>query len=284
MTNTFQFYNGDKLVSSYVTKSLIFSGGEVMIQLANAPVTRLVARIQTSDDLIALAMVKDILDRAYQSVDLVIPYLPYARQDRVCNPGEAHSLKVVSNFINSLGFPRVKVLDVHSNVALGTIDRVENVEVQNILRRYNSFIDFLECSNSTLVSPDAGSNKKVYDVTKTLLNGEFVRCDKLRDLSTGQIKETIVYADDLSGRDCIVIDDICDGGRTFIEIAKALKKKNARSVHLYVTHGIFSQGLQPLYDGGIDHIWTTNSFDFNRDPLKAKTSHKLSVLNIETII
>lgn len=255
-----------------------------MIQLANAPVTRLVARIQTSDDLIALAMVKDILDRAYQSVDLVIPYLPYARQDRVCNPGEAHSLKVVSNFINSLGFPRVKVLDVHSNVALGTIDRVENVEVQNILRRYNSFIDFLECSNSTLVSPDAGSNKKVYDVTKTLLNGEFVRCDKLRDLSTGQIKETIVYADDLSGRDCIVIDDICDGGRTFIEIAKALKKKNARSVHLYVTHGIFSQGLQPLYDGGIDHIWTTNSFDFNRDPLKAKTSHKLSVLNIETII
>jgi ribose-phosphate pyrophosphokinase len=110
-----------------------------------------------------------------------------------------------------------------------------------------------------LVSPDAGANKKTFEVAK-YFSTNFIRADKLRDLTTGQIKETIVYADDLTGKTAVILDDICDGGRTFIELAKVLKAKGAAKVILFVTHGIFSAGLDPLFAGGIDAIWTTDSF------------------------
>jgi ribose-phosphate pyrophosphokinase len=111
-----------------------------------------------------------------------------------------------------------------------------------------------------LISPDAGSNKKIFDLAKSIgYVGEIIRCDKIRDISTGNIIETIVYKDDLNGMDCLIVDDICDGGRTFIELSKILKQKNCGKVYLVVTHGIFSAGLdvlKPHFDG----IFTTNSY------------------------
>jgi ribose-phosphate pyrophosphokinase len=98
-----------------------------------------------------------------------------------------------------------------------------------------------------LVSPDAGSNKKIFDLAKSIgYDGEIIRCDKLRDISTGKIIETIVYHDDLCGKDAIIVDDILDGGKTFIEIAKVLKQKNVGKIYLIVTHGIFSNGYAEL--------------------------------------
>jgi ribose-phosphate pyrophosphokinase len=77
-----------------------------------------------------------------------------------------------------------------------------------------------------LISPDAGSNKKIFDLAKSIgYDGEIIRCDKLRDISTGNIIETIVYKDDLNGMDCLIVDDVIDGGRTFIELSKILKQK-----------------------------------------------------------
>jgi ribose-phosphate pyrophosphokinase len=110
-----------------------------------------------------------------------------------------------------------------------------------------------------LISPDAGSNKKIFDLAKSIgFTGEIIRCDKLRDIPTGNITETIVYKDDLNGKDCIILDDICDGGRTFIELAKVLKQKNGGKIYLVVTHGIFSAGFDQLIQQ-IDGIFTTNS-------------------------
>ena len=110
-----------------------------------------------------------------------------------------------------------------------------------------------------LISPDDGSNKKIFDLAKLIdYDGEIIRCDKLRDIVTGNIIETIVYKDDLNGKDCLIVDDICDGGRTFIQLATALKQKNCGKIYLIVTHGIFSNGYDLLSEY-IDGIFCTNS-------------------------
>lgn len=120
-------------------------------------------------------------------------------------------------------------------------------------------------NNFFLISPDAGSNKKIFDLAKSInYTGEIIRCDKLRDISTGKIIETIVYKDDLKGRDVIIVDDICDGGNTFIQLAKVLKQKNAGKIYLVVTHGIFSAGFDGLGEY-FDGIYCTNSVKDVRD-------------------
>lgn len=117
----------------------------------------------------------------------------------------------------------------------------------------------MENNNFYLISPDAGSNKKIYDLAKSIgYDGEIIRCDKLRDIPTGQIIETIVYKNDLGGKDAIIVDDICDGGKTFIELAKVLKEKNVGKIYLVVTHGIFSAGFDSLGEY-FDGIYCTNS-------------------------
>jgi ribose-phosphate pyrophosphokinase len=132
-----------------------------------------------------------------------------------------------------------------------------------------------------LVSPDAGSNKKIFDLAKLMgYVGEIIRCDKIRDISTGKIIETVVYKDDLFGKDVIIIDDIIDGGNTFVEIAKCLKQKNVGKLYLIVTHGIFSAGFETLSEY-FDRIYTTNSVKDIQDGTivntfsKHKTIHEL---------
>ena len=79
-----------------------------------------------------------------------------------------------------------------------------------------------------------------------------------RDVKTGKLKEFIVYANDIDNQDCLIVDDICDGGGTFIGLAEELKKKGAGKLYLAVTHGIFSKGFDGL-DQYFEQIFTTNS-------------------------
>jgi ribose-phosphate pyrophosphokinase len=86
-----------------------------------------------------------------------------------------------------------------------------------------------------------------------------VECSKSRDVKTGKLTGFKVYAEDLEGKDCLIVDDICDGGGTFIGLAGELKKKNAGNLYLAVTHGIFSKGFEEL-EKCFDKIFTTDSF------------------------
>ena len=110
-----------------------------------------------------------------------------------------------------------------------------------------------------LISPDVGSNKQTAELAKYFNHERFVRADKLRNLSTGEIIETIVYGD-VSGKTVTIPDDICVGGRTFTELAKVLKTKGAAKINLFITHGIFSNGVKTLFDNGIDKVFTTNTY------------------------
>jgi len=270
-----------------ITKNILFPGGEVGIQLddfnlkyryTKAAYQTIIARIMDSNDILRLLNVVDALRRENDTpIRLFMPYVPYSRQDRACNTGEAFSLKVFAKLINSQNFEKVTICDPHSDVVPAVF---ENIEVISQLAIINNFAEFhgMIAKGATLISPDAGANKKTSNLAAHFGHSSFLRADKLRDLQTGNIKETIVYADDLTGQTVVIVDDICDGGRTFIELAKVLKDKKAAKVVLYVTHGIFSKGVKPLFQGGIDEIYTTNAYN-NTNPVDIEG--KLTVLDLE---
>lgn len=249
-------------------REFIFNGGEVHTQVdwyvAGSEDIVVHARLHSSDDIMKLCMVKDALDRAYPDNDklLDMPYVPYARQDRVMEDGEALSIKVFANIINALNFKRVFTLDNHSDVATALIDHCENRSVLSVIEE--TPLDSLlmeENTNYVLVSPDAGAAKKTLKIAQQYGGLRVINCDKQRDTKTGEITGTYVnWGYSMKGMKLLIVDDICDGGRTFIEIAKAVQKFKPASIELLVSHGIFSKGLQPLLDSGISHIYTTDSF------------------------
>lgn len=262
-----------------IEKDFVFPGGELGIKLSESRAFKyddgnvlITARIDSPDGSFKLALIKDAVENLFNSpiyhtadakpkIDLFLPYVPYGRQDRVCDGGEANSLKVFGAFINSLGFRSVTIVDPHSEVTPTVLNNVRVITQANVINAFADFRNFCLDPAVVFVSPDAGANKKTAQIAKYFNKTGFIRADKNRELSTGKILETIVYADDLSGKTVVCCDDICDGGRTFIELAKALKDKKAKSVVLYVTHGIFSKGLDIIFENGIDKIYTTNSFN-----------------------
>lgn len=246
-------------------ETFIFPGGESHIKLGRPhhfwSLERVIIthRIKTSDDLMLILLAKEAFEQAgVRKFELVIPYVPYARQDRQCAKGESFSLKVFTDIINSQNFEKVTVLDAHSDVAPALLNNSLNISNKEYVRKAVDHIMGLQNGvKPILISPDAGSNKKC----NALLNSDFdslVKCDKVRDLDTGKLSGFQVFADDLEGKPCLIVDDICDGGGTFIGLAKELKNKNAGDLYLFVTHGIFSKGFMGFVD--FTHIYSTNSF------------------------
>lgn len=240
------------VVNNNPVDSFIFSGGECQVQLPclKAESVDINARLTSSDAVMQLLLVVDALRRQIRGVeiDLTIPYFPYARQDRVCNPGEAFSLKVMATLINSLECRTVTIYDPHSDVTPALIDRCV-VKTLGELIQPTRLIDFIVSNRLIIVSPDAGAEKKVHAAVRFIHNiypgVDIVHGSKVRNTVNGKIISTQI-AEQIKYQDYLILDDICDGGRTFIELAKKLKESGARNIYLYVTHGIFSKGFDEL--------------------------------------
>ena len=222
------------------------------------------AVLKNSDDVLALVMVTNALRQAtkFATIDLtlLLYYFPYARQDRVCNEGEAHGVQAMAGLINSLNYNRVFVLDPHSDVIAAAVNNCVVVPQHELAKEVVG--EVIHEKKLALVAPDAGAEKKTNQLAKYLgswgLTPPVVYATKVRNLANGQILAT-TYTGDVAGKDLLIVDDICDGGRTFIELAKKLKEGGAKTVSLYVTHGIFSAGLEPLKEH-LDHVYCYHSF------------------------
>lgn len=204
-----------------------------------------------NEDIIELLQVVDALKRQGIAMgNLQMNYIPFSRQDRVNAPGESFSLGVFAELINGCGFEKVLVADPHSDVAAAVIKNCV------VLEQYQVFEPILSGEvDFYLISPDAGALKKIFKLAKRSMSIGVIECSKKRDTATGEISGVSVPADDLQGKACYIVDDICDGGRTFTEIAKVLKQKNCGKIVLLVTHGFFTKGLE-VFDGLIDEIHT----------------------------
>ncbi len=233
--------NGKKL------ETFQFSGGECHIKINIADIsdkTSITAHLSSSDDIMCLMLAVDAIRRVNPAtvINLTIPYFPYARQDRVCNEGESLSVKVMADIINSLHCASVTIYDPHSDVTPALLNNCKIIPLAEIVS--NHLAKMVADKKLALVSPDAGAEKKTRMAAK-LLSAEVFCSSKTRDTMTGNITATAIHAD-VNGRDLLIVDDICDGGRTFIELAKELKGGGAGDIYLYVTHGIFSQGLSEI--------------------------------------
>lgn len=246
------------------SKDFIFSGGEVHVKLQGiAEAVLITARLNTSNDIMKLLLATDALRRSgATSISAFIPYLPYARQDRVMVAGEPLSVKVMCDLLNACAFRKIYVFDAHSEVSLALLHNCELITNYGLVKQaVEGRDDYL------LVSPDAGALKKIYKAAQSIgYTDDIVLCNKLRDVSNGNIKQITVDRNDLGGKDCFIIDDICDGGATFTGVAKELKQRNAGKVSLVVSHGIFSKGEAALGEW-LDHIYTTDSIKDSSSPL-----------------
>jgi ribose-phosphate pyrophosphokinase len=265
--------------------SFTFSGGEEHIRfnpmdfVASVKI-EIFERLTDSSKLIQLLVAVDALKRLSNEetpIELVIPYFPYARQDRVCVEGEALGAAVMANFINNLSFAKVTIWDAHSDVSPALLNKAVNIPQISLLEQCDELSQRLSTGELTLISPDAGASKKTLNIAEKF-NGEpdVIQAQKVRNLKTGEIMNTEILGD-VEGKKVLIADDICDGGRTFIELAKVLRKKGAVEVSLFITHGIFSKGLD-VFEGLIDAIYTTDSF---RPAKEFSTNHKIKLQIIE---
>ena len=209
--------------------------------------------IRSPLDLFTTLLANDVLrQHGYSQVNLDIRYLMGARMDRAINSLQPFTLQTVARLINGAGFTKVRILDAHSEVATRLIRNSTNVLPHEIIKQVLATIGPV-----CVVSPDKGA----YDRVNALV-GEthWIRqCSKKRDSQTGALSGFNI--DDIDGVGVLgshlIIDDICDGGGTFVGLAKELRKAGATKIFLFVTHGIFSKGL-PL--DGINRVFTTDSF------------------------
>jgi len=269
---------------------LVFSGGELHIKLnkridyGRVEKVVITQRANNSNAIMAILIAVDALKRlGIKRFDLIMPYIPYARQDRYEideNLGESFTLDVFTNIINSVGFETIHTLDAHSDISKVLIknncDKSNHQFVVNAIndsRRVETVTEVGTLSYNSrepiwIISPDSGANKKSNKLITKLLQDTrnldsdlikgLIKCDKKRDIATGQLSGFEVFSEDLMGFDAIIVDDICDGGGTFNGLAQELEKKNAGDLYLFVSHGIFSQGYDKLSDN-FRRIFTTNS-------------------------
>ena len=241
-------------------ESFTFSGGEPHIKIlsdlnAIEEVT-VTTRIQSFNDFGLLLIAIDALRRmSIKTIHLFLPYMPAARQDRVMITGESLSVKVYADLINGLNLDSVTIFDPHSEVAPALLNNCKVISNHRFIKKVIAEIN----TDVILISPDGGALKKIYKVSEFLGGLPVIECSKKRNVKNGQLEGFKVYEDDLKGKDCLIVDDICDGGGTFIGLAEELKKKNAGNLYLAVSHGIFNKGVDVL-NQYFTKIYTTDSF------------------------
>jgi ribose-phosphate pyrophosphokinase len=252
-------------------KKFQFKGGERHFQITSnveyISELYITQRYNKIGDLFDIILANDAARRmGFKNISLILPYFPAARQDRVCNEGEPLTIKVFTDMINGCGFDSVTILCPHSEVTPALIN---NVVVLDELKYVESLVEslvesFKEERHINIVCPDAGAGKRVQKVAQHLSNTfkikqfNLIRCEKVRDVKDGSIKEFFVDCDDLDGYPTLIVDDINSMGGTFIGLGKKLREKNCGKLMLFTTHADCVDGIQRITEN-FDHYYTTNS-------------------------
>lgn len=244
-------------VNGTEVETFIFYGGEDHVRLPHmkARWAQIKAYLYSADDIMCLFLTVDALRQINPTIviDLTIPYLPYARQDRVCSAGEAWSLRVMVDLIGKLGVNKLSIIDPHSHIAHRLfLEEGKDVEVVSLIDIFKDYQEVIKPERFTLIAPDEGAARKVSDLASHY-ELPVLYCKKARDLSTGAITSMEVPDSVEPGVNYLIVDDICDGGRTFITLAEKFARKGVtrENLYLYVTHGIFSKGTMLLRDNFI---------------------------------
>lgn len=196
-----------------------------------------------------LIQVLQLADLCYAKInvrpDLIMPYLPYGRQDKEISNTSTFALwTFLSVIANSRKFNKIKSLDIHSPYHLQDIINVAPTDfIYDVIAK---------TSPDLICFPDKGASNRGYFTS----NIPTFSLSKKRNQDTGEIEGlTCDLPLDLKGKSVLILDDITDAGGTFIQASKLLKELGADKVFLYTTHGLYTKGTRRLFDAGIDRIF-----------------------------
>ena len=265
--NITKFADGEILVKSKVA---VRSKDVYVVQSTSAPV---------NDSIMELLIFIDSLKRASAfSINVIIPYYGYARQDRKASGREPITSRLMANLLSVAGVDRVITFDLHSPQIQGFFDvPVDDLRGVVILSKHFRGIDK---NNLVIVSPDHGGAPRARKLAEILGEGIPVAIVDKRRIGPNK-SEVMNLIGDVEGKIAIIIDDMIDTGGTILEGAKAVLEANATEVHLACTHGVFSgDALQRIQESDIKSLVVTNTIEI-------KDEHridKLKVLDISSFI
>lgn len=190
--------------------------------------------------------------------ELILPYIPNARMDRVKNPDEVFTLKYFCEFINDLKFDIVYVNDPHSDVSMALLNNVK--DCFSVYKTVMATINKINKNGSVILYfPDNGAAKRYGSILKQ----PFCYGSKNRDWRTGEILglDIVTNGIELAGKDVLIVDDICSKGGTFYYSALKLREYGVKDIYLYVTHceNTIKEGELLKDNGLIKKIFTTDS-------------------------
>ncbi len=265
-----------------------FSDGEIMLELMENVRGRDVFVLQstshpTNDNLMEVMVMVDALRRSSAGrITAAIPYLGYSRQDR--RPRSARvaiTAKVVANMLTSVGVNRLLTMDLHSDQIQGFFD----IPVDNIYATPLLLDDLLQQDHGDLVvvSPDIGGVVRARAAAKQL-NSDLAIIDKRRPKPN--VAKVMNLIGDVTGRTCVIMDDLVDTANTLCEAASALKEKGAVKVLAYATHPILSgDAVNRIANSDLDELVVTNTIPLTEASAKCKKIRQLSAAGLvaETI-
>lgn len=215
---------------------------------------------ESNEELVTLIfLTKHLREYGVETINLYMPYLPNARQDRTKDSEDVFTLKYFCEVINSLNFDKVIILDPHSSVGEALLNRVcIQHPTDCIAQAYDAIRQDIKLAPLMMFYPDEGAMKRYSSVAF----GKYAFGIKKRDWKTGKIEGLDVSGcvDKIKDSAILIIDDICSRGGTFYHSAKKLKELGAKEIYLYITHceNTILEG-ELLTSGLIEKVYTTNS-------------------------
>ena len=274
-------YLKSKLVNSSIRK---FADGEIYIEIYENIRGNSIFIIQSvsspaNDNLMELLLCIDALKRSSaKNITAVIPYFGYARQDRKVVPRTSISAKLVSNLITKAGADRIVTVDLHAGQIQGFFDiPVDNLFATPIFARH--IRKKIKTKNIICVAPDVGGTERARALGK-ILNVGLAIVDKRRPKpGHSQVMNVI---GDVKNQTCIIVDDIIDSGGTIVNAASALKKRGAKDVFVYITHGVLSgEAVKKIKNSVIKNLVITDTID---NWAKTKNVKNIEILQISSLM
>ena len=190
-------------------------------------------------------------------VDVVVPYMGYARQDREFLPGEIVTMKVLAKLFKGAGASKIIAVDIHSLIGLKYFSiKTENVTAIPDLVKY---FKKLRLKNPLIVSPDQGGKERAKEFAKEL-DSNYIALEKIRDRKTGKVKIKTKNLSEVKNRDLILVDDMISTGGSIIKATQFLKKQKSKRIYVACTHALLMNNAEKkIRKAGVTSIISTNT-------------------------
>jgi len=190
-------------------------------------------------------------------VDVVIPYMGYARQDREFLPGEIVTMKVLGKLFKGAGASKIIVVDIHSLIGLKHFPiKTKNVTAIPDLVNY---FKKLSLKNPLVVSPDQGGKERAREFAREF-NSDYIALEKIRNRKTGKVKIKTKNLDEVKNRDLVLVDDMISTGGSIIKATQFLKKQKCKRIYVACTHALLMNNAEKkIREAGVTKIISTNT-------------------------